>query len=191
MYRYFLLIQVFLLSCSLNAQVYVKNGFFEGEPQDATVPSGWHICAPGSTPDILPGPWGVFLEPSEGETYIGMITREDGSYESIGQRLSEPLQPGQCYELKVDLAYSRIYAGYKGSLRLRIWGGLSRCGQDLLLFESPEIDHGDWRTYTAKFTADAALQYIVIEAYSPAGGKKHTGNILIDKLQGIGLCTRA
>lgn len=182
---------MFLFAAQLSAQAYLNNGFFEGTPQDATVPSGWHICAPGSTPDILPGPWGVFLEASEGDTYIGMITREDGSYESIGQRLSRPLESGQCYELSVDLAHSPLYAGYRSSLKLRIWGGTTRCEQTMLLFESPEISHEDWKTYTIKFTVDTPLNYILLEAWNPAGNKVLMGNILIDNLRGIRLCRRA
>lgn len=173
------------------AQAYLNNGFFEGEAQDATVPAGWHVCAPGSTPDILPGPWGVFLEASEGETYIGLITREDGSFESIGQRLSQPLATGQCYELRVDLAHSLTYAGYKGHLQLRIWGGTSRCGKDQLLFESPLIKNSDWQTYSHKFTAEKPVQYLTLEAYNPDGKVYQMGNILIDHLSGIRLCSRA
>ena len=192
MYRlYCLVFWIFLQPGLPAAQVYLNNGYFEGEAQDATVPAGWHVCAPGSTPDILPGPWGVFLEASEGETYIGLISREDGSFESIGQRLSQTLTLGQCYELRIDLAHSLTYAGYKGHLKLRIWGGTSRCAPDILLFESPEIRHTDWQTYFHKFTVDIPVQYIILEAYTPSGKKHHMGNILIDNLSGIRLCSRA
>ena len=75
-----------LLPIALSSQIYLTNASFEGEPQDATVPTGWFACELGTTPDILPGFWGVYSESSEGETYLGLITREDGTFESIGQR---------------------------------------------------------------------------------------------------------
>lgn len=53
----------------LSGQIFLINPSFEGdEPQDATVPAGWHACKEGTTPDILSaGVWGVFTEPSEGK----------------------------------------------------------------------------------------------------------------------------
>ena len=72
--------------------VWLNNASFEGVPQDATTPSGWQECELGTTPDILPGFWNVYTEASDGETFIGLITRDDGSFESIGQRLSSPLK---------------------------------------------------------------------------------------------------
>ena len=43
-------------------------------------------CEDFTTPDILPGFWGEYNEANHGETYVGMITRANGTYESIGKR---------------------------------------------------------------------------------------------------------
>jgi hypothetical protein len=59
-----------LLSLSLKAQtIELFNPSFEEEAQDATTPQGWSACKEGTTPDILPGFWGVYTMPSDGETY--------------------------------------------------------------------------------------------------------------------------
>lgn len=184
-----ILIQLALV-CALPAQLYWQNGSFEGQPQDATVPQHWLACQQGTTPDILPGYWGVYQEASEGETYLGLISREDGSWESISQRLTQPLQQGKCYSFSIDLAHSRTYSGYNQAIRLRIWGSNSRCGDQQLLFESPLVTHSAWRTYPVSFTAKRNLSYIIIEAYSP-GYAARRGNILIDNLGPIRVCPRA
>ena len=82
MSRFLLLICLFPLVAFSQKQanpIYWQNASFEGEPQDATVPIGWLACEPFTTPDILPGFWGIFQEASEGETYVGLITRENGT----------------------------------------------------------------------------------------------------------------
>ena len=57
----------------------ILNSSFEGEPADATVPQGWMACQEGTTPDILPGYWGVYTYPANGDTYLGLITRGNGT----------------------------------------------------------------------------------------------------------------
>lgn len=174
------------------AQIRLVNGGFEGdEPQDATVPAGWHICTENSTPDILPGVWGVYTEPSEGETFVGMITRSDGTWESIGQRTPVALLARECYSITLDLAFSKTYAGYNNPIRVRIWGGATKCKRDQLLAESPLVDHTDWKTYSFSFVPKEEINYIFIEAFHLEGKFSHKGNILIDHIRPIKQCIRA
>ncbi|MEM1220354.1 MAG: hypothetical protein AAGH79_15640 [Bacteroidota bacterium] len=176
----------------LSAQIYLTNSSFEGDqPQDATIPAGWIPFKMGTTPDILPGFWGVHLEASEGETYVGLITRNDGSWESIGQRLSAPLKPNECYTVSMDLAYSKTYAGYGRPLRLRIWGGQTKGQREQLLVTSDLIDHADWESYRFKFVTESSLNYLIIEAFHQDGDFSYQGNILIDNIQEIKKCIRA
>lgn len=172
-------------------QIYLLNASFEGEPQDATVPSGWIPCQPGTTPDILPGVWGVYQEPAHGDTYMGLITRENSTWESVGQRLKSPLPSGQCLSMSLSLAHSNTYAGYNLPIKLRIWGGVERCARDQLLWESPLIEHRDWKTYRVDFVPQAPFQYIILEAYHKDGPFSYRGNILIDRLSAIKKCIRA
>lgn len=174
------------------AQISVQNGSFEDEPRDASVPMGWSPCERGSTPDILPGFWGVYNESSHGETYIGLITREDGSWENIGQRLSEPVRKGRCYNFKVDLAHSNTYTGYNMPARFRVWGGRTKCSKDQLLAETNGISHTEWKTYDFTFRAKQKYNYIIIEAYYIKGlFVDLKGNILIDNFTKILPCNQA
>ena len=180
-----------LLTTGLSGQIYLDNSSFEGTPQDATVPVGWHACAPGTTPDILPGPWGVFEEASEGETFLGLITRHDGTFESIGQRLKTTIKANECYQFALDLARSSTYTGYTGALKIRIWGGATKCQLEQMLVETPFIEHSDWQTYPVQFFARRSINYLVIEAFYDELGSPHRGNILIDNVTPLKRCDRA
>jgi hypothetical protein len=172
-------------------QIYLINPSFEGEPQDATVPVGWLPCEPGTTPDILPGVWGVYQEASHGNTFVGLITRENSTWESIGQRLKTPLEALQCFSFFLDLAHSKTYSGYNKPLKLRIWGSATKCGKDQLLFESPLIEHREWKRYKVEFTGKKDINYILLEAFYEEGQFSRQGNILIDNISPIKRCARA
>ncbi len=181
----------------MNAQdgvqhIQLINASFEDEPQDATTPGGWHACKPGSTPDILPGVWGVYNESSDGDTYMGLITREDGTWESIGQRLGTPIKKGECYDFTVDLARSKTYANYNIPIRLRIWAGRTKCSKDQLLGESTAIQNTEWETHKFSFTAAKKYNYVIIEAYYVKGiTTPYKGNILVDNISIFKQCIKA
>jgi len=173
----------------IGQEIRLSNASFEGEPSDATMPQQWSACQRGSTPDILPGFWGVYLDPYEGESYIGLITREDGSFESIGQKLSIPIRKDECYRFTAELAHSNTYANYNLPIRLRIWGAKTRCSKDQLLAETPSIKHIEWKTYPLQFVAEDAFPYIIIEAYYAKGIYfPYRGNLLIDNISIFKLC---
>lgn len=190
------LISTLLLSLVCLAQtpakaIYWQNPSFEGEPQDATVPIGWVACEALTTPDILPGVWGVYLEASDGETYTGLITRNNNTWESITQRLSKKINTKECYSFNVDLARAATYSGYNGALKLRVWGSTNKCTKDQLLYESPLIKHTFWKQYKCNFTAEQPIRYIIIEAFYEESGFSYEGNILIDNLSPLQSCPRA
>lgn len=196
MYKKFPICLVFLLAFSfsgnLEAQIVLTNPSIEGEPQDATMPIGWFGCAMGTTPDILPGFWGVTTEPSEGETYMGLITREDGSYESVGQRLKEKLKKNRCYEFELDLARSSTYEGYNFPIRLNVYIGYKNCSKDQLVYSSSNIEHTEWKTYEVKFDVNDDARYIIFEAYYGEGLMfSYKGNVIIDAISPIHMCNRA
>ncbi|MEM1323489.1 MAG: hypothetical protein AAGG75_24705 [Bacteroidota bacterium] len=181
-----------LLSCSLSAQIHLENPSFEDPADDATVPTGWHPCKQGTTPDILPGSWGVQQEASDGETYMGLITRADGTWESVGQRLRKPLKAKDCYTFSLDLSRSDAYAGYVLPLKLVVWGGRKRCSKDQKLGETELIKHTEWKNYKFQFVPKAQINYIIFEAqYMDGIYFSYEGNILLDACSAIFSCQRA
>jgi hypothetical protein len=181
-----------LLSVSFNpdSSILLNNPSFEGVPEDARVPDGWQACGSYSTPDILPGPWGVYQEAYHGDTFLGLISREDGTWEHIGQQLPQPLKKDECYTFSVKLARSNGYVGYNKALKFRIWAGTKKCEKAQLLGHTVAINHTDWKSYRFDFFTNDAYTYIIIEAYY-VGKAAYRGNLLIDACSPLEVCMRA
>ena len=180
-----------LMSISVYGQITLINPGLEDTPSDATVPQGWSACEWLTTPDILPGYWGVYTEPYEGDTYAGIITRENSTFESFGQRLSAPLMADTCYQMSIQLAHSNVYAGYGKPIRLRVSISDELCDESQVIYTSPLVDHEDWRPYRFSFRPLKKSQYIMIKAYYSDKKYSHKGNILIDAISSITNCLRA
>ena len=175
---------------STHCQIIIDNSSFEGTPADATMPAGWFAGSEGTTPDILPGYWGVYNEPEDGDSYVGMITRQDGSYESISQRLGSTIEQGQCYKMSLYMAFSDNYTSYNNPIQLRVWIADKKNKRQQLIYTSPKIKSEDWKKYTFEFTPDTDKYYIILEAFISEKPKSHKGNILIDKISPIYFCNR-
>jgi hypothetical protein len=187
--RFLCLMLGFLLFSSVStAQISVTNPSFEDEPADATTPQGWHPCDNMTTPDIFPGFWGVYNEPSDGNTYVGIITRENGTFEQFGQRLSSKFKKGQCYRTSIDLARSIIYSGYNKPIQVRIYIGSSKCDKNQLIFESPVVKSMKWSTHIIDFVPNAEHEYFIIQAHYSDEPFNHKGNILLDNLRPFVVC---
>jgi hypothetical protein len=184
------LILFLLQSHCIISQIKLTNPGFEDTPADATVPKTWLPCESGTTPDILPGFWGEYGEAQQGETYVGLITRSDGSFEAIGQKLSSSLIKGECYTIKLYLAKGSTYAGFNKPLKLRVWLGNEICDKGQTIFTTKEVNHSDWKPYIIEFTPKDNYQYFRIEAFYQDGEFSYKGNILIDNLSNIIKCTR-
>lgn len=190
-YNYFLtsILVVFFVSAGA-AQIRLTNPGFEDTPADATVPKTWLPCEEDTTPDILPGFWGEYEESYQGETYIGLICRENSTFEAIGQKLSGVLKKGECYEMSIYLAKGSTYAGYNKALKLRVWLGKNVCQKSQVIFISKEVEHSAWKKYQIEFTPDEDYQYFRIEAFYKDGNFSYKGNILIDNISNIIPCKR-
>lgn len=171
----------------------IRNPSFEDDaPAQSKVPRGWQSYTAGSTPDILPGAWGIQFAPQDGKTCVGLVTREDGTSEDIAQVLPESLKGGTCYTFSIHLARAPKYVGYNHPVRLRIWGGAGRGKKEMLLASSPLIDHSDWRKYPFQFVPARDMRYITFEAwFGPGITFKYKGNILLDNCSVIEKCDRA
>lgn len=198
MFRQLCFFVILCLSNCLLAQknpTIIINPSFEGIPQmDAKNIEGWLPFNQGSTPDILPGPWGVTLPAFNGKTYMGLTVRSDNTWEAAVQQLNAPLRKDYCYNFSIALALSDTYAGYNNPARLRIWGSNSPNSlQDAQLLNiTPSIAHKDWKVYQLSFIPDKNWSYIIIECYyKEATLLPYKGNILIDAWSDFIPCERA
>jgi hypothetical protein len=182
---------LFLLTISSFAQK-IKNPSFEGRSTyDANI-DNWIWCNSFSTPDLQPNVWNVTTPPQDGNTYVGLTCRSDGSWESIAQQLNIPFKAGNCYKMSCQLALSDTYAGYNKPTRLRIWGSNSINERGQLLASSPTIAHNEWRSYEFSFVVLQNWQFIIVECYYKEPTLvPYRGNILLDNIQAFFSCDRA
>ena len=188
-----------------DAPIVIVNPSFEGIPGEGSLngalPRGWYDCGfPGETvPDIHPKDGGAFQvtkEPFEGNTYIGMVVRENDTWERISQRLSAPLEGGKCYEFSLSLCRSELYVSpsrvdgamknYTTPAKLRIWGGSSYCEREELLAESSLVVNTRWLKYAFRFEPSQTHNFIVFEVfYKTPTPFPYNGNILLDDASNI------
>ena len=170
-----------------------KNASFEDpNPRASASPESWTSKTPGSTPDIMPGAWGLQIPALHGKTCLGLVTRDDGSVEDVGQCLAKPLKNGDCYAFTIYLSHAQYYVGYNQPCRLRVWGGDAVSSKQELLATSPLINHASWKPYTFKFMPGRDISCITLEVYyGPGVTFKYKGNILLDKCSEIEQCEKA
>ena len=180
------------------------NPSFEDMPRTGKTPQGWYDCGfpKESPPDIQPSDsqsgafFSVTKQAQDGKTYIGMVVRDNDTWEVVSQRLSRPLEGGSCYEFSLSLARSEIYVSisrttneevnYTSPAKLRIWGGNGYCGKAELLAETPLVINSRWLEYNFKFEPKQNISYISIEAfYKTPTLFPYNGNILVDNASPI------
>lgn len=182
----------------------IKNASFEDVPKQGGSKDNWSgiknwvDCAPlnrfiGETPpDIHPnGWWGNSLPASDGNTYLGMVTRDNNTYESVGQRLDSTLKGGKCYDFTINLARAPTYVSptrttglkenYNTPIVLRIWGGNTLCDEGELLAESVPVNNDSWQIFNFEFRPKSDVRYIIFSAfYKTPALLPYNGNILVD-----------
>ncbi len=199
MKKYFIIVILVYVAANLQAQIQLNNPSFEAPPKDATMPPGWDGCGLYTTPDIMPGTnewdqpiWDVTHKPVDGKTYMGLITREDNTWEYVAQKLSPSIKGNHCYMFSMDLASSPYYAGYNTPIRLRIWLGNESCKKEEMIASTSEVAHYEWKNYEFIFSTKKNYRYIIIEAaYVEGTVWPYRGNILIDNISPITDCNRA
>lgn len=195
----FLLVSFFSNTQAQVEEIKLNNPSFEDFARPSHTPRGWYDCGginfPLETPpDVHPADlngssaYGVTQEPYDGDTFIGMVIRENGSYESVSQNLKSMLLKGNSYSFSIALCMSE---NYKSALRdkdeivyfttpvsLRIWGGTGYCDTRELLAESPIINNTEWKEFTFLLQPkNDDLSVIVLEIFSE---DEVNGNLLLD-----------
>ncbi len=188
------------------ATLSLKNPSFEGEAGGGRTPDQWEDCGflEESPPDVHPcGQFGVTQQAADGQSFLGLVARDNDSWECVGQQLQEPLQADSCYQLILQACRSEKYesfsqasgqpADFNTPLLLRLWAGFkdkNREGFELLT-ETPAIAHTDWREYSLSFSPGRNYDYLYLEAYyDKSRPGPYNGNVLVDDLSALGPCSQ-
>ena len=180
-------------------KIQLKNPSFEDAPRHSQTPRDWIDCGfPGeSEPDVQPsGQFGVTMLPQHGDTYLGLVVRDNSTWERVSQRLSSPMENGKCYEFSIYLAKSPQYlsqsrlsekeVNYNRSVKLRIYGGFSPCHRQYLLAESAMVGSFTWKEFNFRFEPNDDFTYITFEAfYQTPNLFPYNGNILLDNASAL------
>ncbi len=231
MYKIFttsLFITLALFTLTGQTTIKLVNPSFEDNPHAGTTENnsitGWSDCGrmffkSETPPDIHLGMdrnntkamcfFGVRQPSSDGFTFLGLVVRDNDSYESVTQRLSQPIEGGKCYSFSIDLSRSMSYTSPYNSLQnpesddnqqnektkpklytkpvvLRIYGGSTPCGKRELLAESTEVKNAEWQTYEFEFTPNQTHRYFTITAfYKVPVLLPYNGNLLVDNASDI------
>jgi len=199
-----------LSSCSLlfgQDVIHLKNPSFEDAPRHSKAPRGWNSegFLEESPSDIHPGGnFGVNSPARDGRTYVGMVVRDNETWECVGQRLEHPLRAYTCYLWSVALMRSPEYisisrttnlrANFNKPCVLRVWGGKTKGKGMELLNETEPVDHEAWEEYKLLLEPSDTYDYIYLEAYYYYGGEEllpYNGNLLVDHCSPIVPCNIA
>jgi outer membrane protein OmpA-like peptidoglycan-associated protein len=176
------------------APIVLNNPSFEDIPTQGKTPTGWYDCGrPGeSAPDIQPGQYGVTTLPKQGDSYLGMVVRDNETWEAVGQRLKAPLINGHCYDFAIDMCRSDKYtskshktqvdAQYTSPVTVLIWGGNDYCQKAEFLAQCSDVTNTRWLTFPYRLSPKkGSYSFLLIEAYYHTPVLfPYNGNVLLD-----------
>lgn len=192
--------------CSLSAwaqkeEIKLVNPSFEDTPHAGLAPVGWGDAgaADQTPPDVQPNGGFSCTRPAyEGKTYVGLVTRDNDTYEGVTQQLAKPIKSGKCYSFSLMLCRSETYESlsvttlglenFSNPVLVRVWGGNSKGDRGQKLGETPLITSSEWKRFDFKLKPQADYRYITIEAYYRTPVLfPYNGNVLVDALSTIAL----
>ncbi|MCI1265253.1 MAG: hypothetical protein LKG19_01690 [Saprospiraceae bacterium] len=202
-------LSLWVLNLALSQQndsvITIINGSFEGTPRCCKPPDSWIDCGskfetpPDVHPVISPNEplFAVTKIAQDGNTYLGMVVRQNETYESINQKLNKPLLAGKCYSFSVYMARSLEYISatttdahklkpFATPALLQIWGGDTCCHRKELLATSPLVENTEWQRFDFEFRSQSKITFFRLEAYfKPLSPFPYNGNILLDNASDI------
>lgn len=146
----------------------------------------------GGFPDTLEqNGWEVAQPSRHGNTFLGMVVRDNDTYEALSQPLNQPLEKGVCYSFSIHLSASDQYLSqsrttgqmsqFTKAAVFRLWGGDGPCDATELLAESGPVDHAQWQRYDFKIEPRNTYSWVRIEAfYQTPSFMPYNGHILVD-----------
>ncbi len=204
---------LFFLHCSCawaqtQEPIRLLNPSFEDIPTPSKTPRGWSDCAyfsDESAPDTQPcQAFEVNKTAYNGNTYLGLVVRENETWEAVSQRLARSMERDKCYSFSIYLCRSEIYrsavrtknavipnsdgpkVNFVVPTRLRIWGGNNYGMKDQLLAETAEIKNTTWQEYKLEFNPKQTYSFITFEAYYKTPLLfAYNGNVLLDNASDI------
>ena len=214
MNRHFIIFLLLLFSVHnvIGQKVSLRNGSFESKPRIGQYVSesqelysyylmnNWMDCGSLEFPETSQADihgsatnyWSTGLNPQHGQSFLGLVTRSDGTYESVGQKLASPLQKDSIYQFSIHLALATTYLSHtqKNTFEksnfdtpsiFRLLGGNFKCKPNSILAISKPIYNQDWLKYTFTFTPPVDLDYLFLQVhFDQESSFESNGNLMLD-----------
>lgn len=173
-----ILITLPFLALGQKNEIQLVNPSFEDIPGSGKLPKGWSNCGdPNETPpDVQPGQFSVTKAAQHGNSYLGLVVRDNDTHEGVSQRLPVVLKQNECYEWDIQICRSELYqsesrltkekANYTVPVRVHVYGGYGACDQHELLYETPDIVNTRWISYPFRLLPKkGSYPFITIKVY--------------------------
>jgi hypothetical protein len=200
----FLFVTAFIALCVFQGKaqadtIFLANPSFEMRiARHSITPDGWVNIGPEgeSEPDVQPGSFGCQTPAQHGDTYLGMVARDNNTWEGVGQRLSSNLLKDSTYTFSLFLAQSPEYTSlsrvsgekalYVSPLILVVWGVNAKHGAEEMLAQTEAVAHKNWLEYRFELQPGKDdFDEINLVAYYAPGLEKRNGNLLVDNCSPI------
>ena len=176
----------------------INPSFEANVPSTGITPKDWvNIGIESETPpDIQPGQFGVYLPAQDGRCYLGLVVRDNSTWEGVGQELKGFLKKDSSYTFSLYLARSEQYKSptktspnmmlFNAPTILRIWGYNTTTQKEELLAETLAIGSSDWTLYDFVLKpTQGDFNELDLSAYYAPGYEKKNGSLLIDNCSPI------
>lgn len=180
-------------------------GNFEEIGYDPNTCSGWEdlgsVKFKGESPYDVHSGYSNYFKcahlPSDGITYVGLVTRENGAVESVGTKLIQPLSKKSCYNISIDVAHSYSLESatkrdeidfstrsFKKPVILRVKLKKGKAKETFTVYESEPIINEEWETLNFSFEDLHDFDYLILECDHSAAVTQgyYNGNLLLDNI---------
>ena len=144
--------------------------------------------------------FGNSYPPADGNQYVSLVTREDGSYQMLSQTLGWQLSQDSCYQFTIDIRHekefrSKVYNDQKEKyftspvqLRVSLSNYLDR--PEEIIYQSGEALNDQWEQHLIEFQPTDIYKFILFEVNSLLPTISN-GNIFIDNINNfkVKICT--
>ncbi|MCB0662980.1 MAG: hypothetical protein KDC24_09585 [Saprospiraceae bacterium] len=201
----FSLLVVLLILSSCNKEPapfygeYIQNSSFEqGTPGFLSLPDGWLDCGfEGETPpdlfanDMEIRPFEVSNNAIEGNQFVGMVVRDNGTRECIIQRLVTPISGLYTLRLLIGraeeyLSISRVTydpISYNQPVELEVIG-IGEDGREEVLFRAPKNVKRDWIEIQTSIYIPFPISSLKLSPdFDSTRDTPYCGNVLIDAFE--------
>ncbi len=197
MYRYILIFLLSILSFSSFAQtldtIYIMDPSFEDISDDVET-NYWADCG-----NQKEHPFPIFnngdkqfkvtAKSFEGDFFIGLVVRENGTTEGCSQYLHQPLTAGKIYQFSVLLRAPRVFNNqnidFAHPIVLEVYGSTDACTTDELLAFTDPVTEQEWMQFDFFLEPTDDYNWLTLHAGYLDNKAPYNGSVLIDYVSDI------